>query len=181
MSIAGIAASGFFSGAIAQSSRNRLQQVQQEFQRLSQDLEAGNLAQAQTDLTTLRKDLPGGQGAGQSDSRAAQPGWQQLAQDLRAGNLTAARSDFANLKQDAQGGSGPAIHPHRHARHGEDSGSSANGIAQVLSQLGQALQSNNISAAQQSYSTLLEEFQAAGGTGLNPGLATTAGAVSVSA
>jgi len=36
----------------------------------------------------------------------------------------------------------------------------------VFSQLGQALQSSNISAAQQSYTTLLQEFQQAdGGTG----------------
>ena len=153
MSIAGIAASSFFSGAIAQSTRAKFKQAQQEFQELGQDLKAGNLGQARTDLAALQKDFPGAQGAvpgaAQNDSIAAGRGFQQLSNDLQAGNLAAAQSDFANLRQDLPQGTGPAIHPHRHPRHGEDATGNPNGLAQVLSQLGQALQSSNISAAQQ--------------------------------
>ena len=206
MSIAGIAGSSFFSGAIAQSSHTKVKQAQQDFQRLGQDLQAGNLAQAQTDLTTLQKDFPEAssaieglaqqglaqqgmaqqgvaqQGVAQNDSGTVQPRFQQLSQDLKAGNLAAAQADFATLRQDLQPGNGPAIHPHTHPRYAEGSAANTNGIAPVLSQLGQALQSSNISAAQQSYATLLQEFQQAGaGTGLVGPVAGSSGAVSLSA
>ena len=65
MSIAGIAASSFFSGAIAQSAHTKVKQAQQDFQRLGQDLQAGNLARAQADLTALQKDFPEAPSAGQ--------------------------------------------------------------------------------------------------------------------
>jgi HPt (histidine-containing phosphotransfer) domain-containing protein len=145
---------------------------------LGQDLQAGNLASAQTDLTALQKDLPGAQGAtpsatsgvtsgansgtAQSDRRTAQQGLQQLSHDLQAGNLAAAQSDFTNLRQAVQSGNGSGAHSHHHARHGDESSASSNSISQVLSQLGQSLQSDNLSAAQQSYTTLLQEFQQSG-------------------
>jgi len=92
MSIAGIAASSFFSGAIAQSSQNKFQQAQQEFQQLARDLQAGSLSQAQTDLATLQKQFPVAQGTSSratgSDSLSARSGFRQLSQDLQAGNLT---------------------------------------------------------------------------------------------
>lgn len=193
MSIAGIAASSFFSGAIAQGAHTRIKQAQQDFQQLGQDLQAGNLTQARADLTALQKEIPAASSPIQSasqpgvsqevvarnDSRTAQPGFQQLSQDLKAGNLAAAQADFAALRQDLQPGTGLTTHPHRHPRYAEDSAAGTNGIAQVLSQLGQALQSSNISAAQQSYATLLEEFQnSGGGTGLVGAVAGTSGAVS---
>src|SRR6266851_2962962 len=98
MSIAGIAASSFFSGAIAQSAHTKVKRAQQDFQQLGQDLQAGNLEQAQADLTALQKDFPkvpsagqgvvqqGGaqKGAAQNDSSTVQPGFQQLSQDLKA-------------------------------------------------------------------------------------------------
>ncbi len=139
MSIAGIAASSFFSGAIAQSAHTKVQQGQQDFQQLGQDLQA-------------------------------------------AGNLERAQADFAALRQDLQPGTGLTTHPHRHPRYAEDPSANTNGIAQVFSQLGRALQSSNISAAQQSYATLLQEFQqAGGGTGLVGPVAGSSGAVSLSA
>ena len=117
------AASSFFSGAIAQSAHTKVKQAQKDFQQLGQDLQAGNLAQSQTDLTALQKDFPeapsaiqGGaqQGVAQNDSGTVQPGFQQLSQDLKAGNPAATRTDFATLRQDLQPGTGLAIHPHRH-------------------------------------------------------------------
>src|SRR5882724_946939 len=128
MSIAGIAASSFFSGAIAQSAHTKVKQAQKDFQQLGQDLQAGNLAQAQTDFTALKKDFPEApsaiqgaaqqgvaqqgvaqqgvaqQGPAQTDSGTVQPRFQQLSQDLKAGNLAAAQADFATLRQDLQPG-----------------------------------------------------------------------------
>ena len=168
---------------------------------MGQDLQAGNLAQAQTDFTALKKDFPEApsaiqgaaqqgvaqqgvaqQGPAQTDSGTVQPRFQQLSQDLKAGNLAAAQADFATLRQDLQPGNGLATRPHRHPRYADGSAANTNGIAQVLTQLGQALQSSNISAAQQSYTTLLQEFQQAdGGTGLVGPVVGGSGAVSLSA
>lgn len=181
MSIAGIAASSFFSGAIAQASQGKFQKVRQEFQQLGQDLQSGNL-QAQSDLAGLTKDLPVFQPSGTSGAQV--PGTtfsqslQKLAQDLQAGNLAAAQSDSTNLRQAVQSGRGSGVHSHHHARHGHESSASANSISQVLSQLGQTLQSGNLSAAQQSYTTLLQGFQQSGaGIALDGGIAPGSGPV----
>ena len=171
MSLAGIAATSFFSGAIAQSSHNKLK-AQQEFQQIGQDIQAGNLTQAQTDLATLQKNFPGAQPAGANGSTAAQA-FQKLSQDLNRGNLPAAQSDFSDLQQNFQPSSERIVHHRNH--HLESAATAQNGIAQVFSQLGQALQSGNIASAQQSYASLLQDFQqyisssAAGTSALAPG------------
>jgi hypothetical protein len=58
MSIAGLAASSFFSGNIAHSTQTLSRQLQQEFERLGQDIQTGNVHQAQADLAILKTDLP---------------------------------------------------------------------------------------------------------------------------
>lgn len=186
MSIAGIAASSFFSGAIAQASQGKVQKGRQEFQQLGQDLQSGNLAQAQSDLAGFTKDLPVFQPSGTSGVQV--PGTtfnqslQKLAQDLQAGNLAAAQSDFTNLRPAVQSGNGTGVHSHHHARHGDESSASANSISQVLSQLGQTLQAGNLSAAQQSYTSLLQELQQSGaGIALDGGIAAGSGPVNFTA
>jgi hypothetical protein len=52
------------------------------------------------------------------------------------------------------------MHNHHHHHVG---GSGGSAIHQLLSQLGQSLQSGNLTAAQQAYSTLLQEFQQSNG------------------
>jgi hypothetical protein len=59
----------------------------------------------------------------------------------------------------------PKFHDGHRRHYGEGTATSSNDLAQVLSQLGQALQSNNIAAAQQSYTTLLQDFQQYGTRG----------------
>jgi hypothetical protein len=61
MSISAISSSILNSATQASSTQN---QFQADFQRLSKDLQSGNLSAAQTDFATLQKDLPGGGGAG---------------------------------------------------------------------------------------------------------------------
>jgi hypothetical protein len=82
---------------------------------------------------------------------------------LQAGNLSAAQSDFATLQQDTQQQQGAAQIPHHHHHHAESSqtsdASQQNGIASLLSQLGQELQSGNVNLAQQTYTTLQQDFQ----------------------
>ena len=181
MSLAGIAATSFFSSAIAQSSHNKLK-AQQEFQQIGQDIRAGNLAQAQTDLATLQKDFPEIQPSStnspHSPSATIPQTLQKLQQDLATGNHSAAQSDFSNLQTSAQQIAGRVA---RHHHHLQSSGPKPADVTQLFSQLGQALQSGNIASAQQSYASLLQDFQqyisssAAGTSSLAPG------AVSVSA
>lgn len=156
MSIAGISSSGFASNA--QSMQTNMQQVRQEFQQLGQDLESGNLSAAQTDFATLQQLVPQSTSSTQSNNSIAQA-FNQLAQDLQSGNLTAAQQEYATIQQDFQN-QGSQVHHHHH--HG--GGNGENGVTQLLQQLGQDLQSGSLSAAQQAYSTLVQDFPILGQT-----------------
>jgi outer membrane protein assembly factor BamD (BamD/ComL family) len=84
----------------------------------------------------------------------------QLSKDLQSGNLSAAQQDFATIQQDMQANavqSGGHRHHHRGGMEG-----SQNGISSLFSQLGQALQSGDLSTAQQVFSSLQQDFQQAG-------------------
>ncbi len=165
MSVSGISSSSFFDYG-SQSIQNRMQQFQKEFQQLGQDLQSGNLSAAQSDFATLQQYAP--QTSSSSSSQSSNPiaqEFSQLSQDLQSGNLSAAQSDFSTLQQDFQNA---ATQGHHHHHHG--GGGGANAFSQSLQQLGQALQSGNLTAAQQAYSTLQQEFQqfmqnSAGSTG----------------
>ena len=149
------------------------QQVKQGFQLLGQDLQSGNLSQAQSNFASLQQLLPGGQqsslltpASGAQSSNPLATAVSQLAQDLKSGNLTAAQSDFATVQQNLQqaGPQAGAAHGHHHHHHQSDgdSGQSSgqqNPISTLFGQLGQDLQSGNLSAAQQAYSSLQQDFQ----------------------
>jgi hypothetical protein len=155
MSVSGILSSAVFSLG-AHLLQNRTQKMHSEFQQLGQDLQSGNLQAAQADFATLQQLQP------QSSSKPSTPGtttitqdFSQLAADLKAGNLTAAQKDFTTLQKDLQT-QPPTVHHRRH--HGSDSGGSGT-MGQLFSQLGQALQSGNLSTAQQAYAALQQDFQ----------------------
>src|SRR4029077_8607021 len=69
MSIVGILASNFFSAKAApgtaganqsiENNPSKFQQIKAEVQQLGQDLQSGNLTQAQSDFATLAQDFPG--------------------------------------------------------------------------------------------------------------------------
>jgi hypothetical protein len=154
MSVSGISSSSLFDYN-TQSVQNRKQQFQQEFQQLGQDLQSGNLSAAQADFATLQQLGPqtNSTSSSQSSNPIAQE-FSQLSQDLQSGNVSAAQKDYSTIQQDFQTHAGQA---HHHHHGGGGSGESA--MSQLLSQLGQALQSGNLSAAQQAYSTLQQDFQ----------------------
>ncbi|MGA8493617.1 MAG: hypothetical protein WB711_24560 [Terriglobales bacterium] len=163
MSVSGISSSSLFDLLESASAQNPKQQVQQEIQQLGKDLSAGNLSAAQADFATLQKNDPQASTATSSTSNnPIAQAFQQLAQDLQSGNLSGAQQDFSTLQQDLQSqGSG-----HHHHSHAQDSNSAQqNPIAQLFTELGQALQSGNLSAAQQAYTTLQQDFQSASGNG----------------
>lgn len=175
----GVILGSVLQGALAATNAaSKFKQFQLEFQQLGKDLQAGNLTQAQSDLVTLTQNSPflqasaasgtaastsgaAGSSAGVSNSPIAHA-FNQLAQDLQAGNVTAAQRDFSTIQQDfqnAQGqaqtqGSGGGHHHHHAAGSGWTSP-----LAQLFSQLGQALHTGNLTSAQQAYSTLQQDFQ----------------------
>jgi len=139
-----------------ESIQSNSQSFQGEFQQLGQDLQAGNLSAAQQDFVTLQQLAPEGSSA--SSARSNNPiaqAFNQLSQDLQSGNLSGAQQDYANIQQDFQN---LASKGHRHHRHHHSSDGSGE-IGQLLDQLGQALQSGNLSGAQQFYATLQQDLQ----------------------
>jgi hypothetical protein len=194
MSVSGVSSSDPLQTSVAQGAQSKFQQIQTQFQKIGQDLQSGNLTQAQADYVTLSQQLPSSQQAGNSTSAGPTStlakAFQTLGQDLQAGNLAASQADFATIQQDTQLQSSGQSHGHHHHHHGEGSSQQTNGtLQQDLTSLGKALQSGNLSSAQQVYSTLQTDLQqeflnlsAATGSSTTPASSTTgSGTVNVSA
>jgi len=149
-----------------QTIQSRMQRFRQEFQQLGQDLQSGNLSAAQQDFVTLQQLGPQGSSASSSaqSSNPIAQAFNQLAQDLQSGNLSAAQQDYSNIQQDFQNQAAQTQGHHHHHHGGGGSGSEGSAISQLFSQLGQALQSGSLSAAQQAYNSLLQDLQQFGQT-----------------
>jgi hypothetical protein len=144
MSIAGIASSSL--SQLANIQRN-YQQVRGEFKQLGQDLQAGNLAQAQTDFVTLSQSAGSQFGSNSPVTKTLNT----IGQALQSGDLATARQAFSSLPV---GIVGPCAEPrHSHV------GTTHNPFGQALNQLGQALQSGNLSAAQQAFAAMQQTWQ----------------------
>jgi outer membrane protein assembly factor BamD (BamD/ComL family) len=182
MSVSGISSSSLFNTSGVQS---LFQQFQQTFQQLGQDLQSGNLSAAQSDFAALQNlGSQNSTATSQSNSSIAQA-FSQLAKDLQSGNLSAAQQDFATIQQDFQSqsaqGQTQSTEGHHH-HHGSGGGSSE--VSQLLDQLGTALQSGDLSSAQQAYSSLAQQFQQSSqstGAASQPATQTDSSGVSVSA
>jgi hypothetical protein len=89
----------------------------------------------------------------QSPSQLIQSEFQQLGLDLQSGNLAQAKSDFNTLSKNLPSvsqNSGIPINDSAAA-------TNTNPVAQAFAQLGQDLQSGNLSAAQQDFTTIRED------------------------
>jgi hypothetical protein len=157
MSVSGISSSSLFNYYSTQDVQNKMKQIQQEFQQLGQDLQSGNLSSAQSDFATLQQLMPqnNSTSSAQSNNPIAQA-FSQLSKDLQAGNLSAAQQDYTTIQQDFQN---QAAQMHGHHHHHGGGGSEASAISQLMTQLGQALQSGNLSTAQSVFSSLQQELQ----------------------
>ena len=146
------------------------QKVRSDLRQVGQDLQSGNVTQASADYATLEQDLPG------SATDPNSPFGQKLAalgQALQSGDLSGAQQAYSALHQSR--GAGGHHHHHHHAQGGGSDGQSNNPLDQVLSQLGQDLQSENLSGAQQDFASLLQQLGSA--TSYDPaGAAPVAGA-----
>jgi len=184
MSIAGILASSALS-LLTPSAQNPAKTLKQDFQQLGQDLKSGNLSAAQSDFTALQQNVTASASAVPSPQTAASPStaisqdFAKLSTDMQSGNLTGAQADYNSILQAFQtqaAQSQAATGHHHHAASNEASDSSANSTstsptsatsssttsnpaAQAFTALGQALQSSNLVAAQQAYSSLQQDFQ----------------------
>lgn len=152
------------------------------FQQLGKDLQAGNLSGAQSDFATLTQS---GTSTQLSSNSTISQAFNTLGQALKAGNLTAAQQDFTTLQQDVQQAAGTtgAHHHHHHHSGGGSSAQQTDPISEAFGSLGQALQSGNLSAAQQAYSTIqtdMAQFASSAGIGggstsSTPGQSTSSG------
>lgn len=170
MSVLAIANS-IFSQFDSLAAHSKSQQLKQGFQQLGQDLQSGNLSQAQGDFDSLQQFLPGGQQSpsvtsaiNTQSSNPLAAAVSQLAQDLKSGNLTAAQSDITAVQQDSQQvgqqqGANQAHHHHHHSGGSSRSSTQQDPISTLFGQLGQDLQSGNVSGAQQAYASLQQDFQ----------------------
>jgi outer membrane protein assembly factor BamD (BamD/ComL family) len=153
MSVAGISSTSLssYNSPTVQNSR---QQLQQQFQMLGQDLQSGNLSAAQSALASLQQSAPQPNSAAlsQSNNPIAQE-FSQLSTDLQSGNVAAAKQDYSTIQQDSQN-QATSLHHHHH----QAGGSEASAMSQGLQELGQALQSGNLSSAQQAYSALQQDL-----------------------
>lgn len=156
MSVSGILSSSLYNYGL-QAVQQRGQQMRSEFQQLGQDLKSGNLSAAQSDFASLQQLKQGSPSSSMHTNSTMGQDFQQLAQDLKSGNTSAAQQDYAKIQQDLQSQSAQA-HGHHH-HHGGGGSEDANDLTQTMDDLGQALQSGNISTAQQAYSSLEQEFQ----------------------
>jgi hypothetical protein len=153
MSIAGIASTALTQLANVQ---HNYQKVQSEFKQLGQDLQAGNLTQAQADFVTLSQSLASNQQTGAVSSSGSSP--------ASPPNLVGPNA----VSQPPQANSASGSHHRIHFR-------------QALSQLGQALQAGNLVAAQQAFATMAEIWQKFGSSAASSSAATQSAPVNVNA
>jgi hypothetical protein len=145
--------SSISSSSLSQSVQDwqvRTQKIQNEFQQLGQDLQAGNLSQAQSDFAALSQNTSA---ALQLNSSVAQA-FSALGTALQSGNISAAQRAYSTLQQDVQQS---GLGHRRHQAHGNGAttnSSASNSLSQLFSSLGSILQSGSLSAALTAYATL---------------------------
>ncbi|MGA7567204.1 MAG: hypothetical protein WBW53_14210 [Terriglobales bacterium] len=194
MSVSGILSSSFLQNQLSSASNP----YQKDMEKLSQDLQSGNLSAAQSDFATLQKAFApasASTSATSTSTNTVAQAFNQLSSDLQSGNLSAAQKDYSTLQQDLQGQSATSSHlAHNHHRiaspglgvdsnSGNSDSSSPNSLLQDLNQLGQSLTSGNLTGAQQAYATLEQQLQqfALGSANLTSGSLLVQSPVSVEA
>jgi hypothetical protein len=161
MSVAGISSNLFNFQSSSTPSSNPInptiqQEFGQDFKQLGQDLQSGNLSAATADLAAIQKLEPqsptGGTAAWYSNSPQGQE-FSQMSQALQSGNLAAAQQDYSSIQTQNRAAHEGGGHHHLH---GEAGGQ--NSLSQAIQALGQALQSGNLTSAQQAYATLQQDL-----------------------
>jgi hypothetical protein len=140
-----------------QNYQNRFQQVKTAFQQLGADLQAGSLTQAQQDFAALTQTISAPPAA---SNTSVSNDLNALGQALQSGNLSDAQNAYSTLLQDSQSASQTYRgHHHHHHHHAGGAQQQNNAIAQAFGSLGTALQSGDLSGAQQAYSAISQTLQ----------------------
>ena len=169
-------------GSVSDPSRLRFQQIHGDFQSIQNDLQAGNIANAQLDFASLLKDAPALQNQLQSGAAAtttaatsAQPNaLNALSTSLQAGDVSGAQTALTTLQQTLGGAQG---HHHHHRHHSSStppptgSDTTASGLTSPNGQtvrndfqtLASALQSGDLTGAQQALAQLQKDAPRFGG------------------
>ena len=168
MTISGLTSTSLFTPP--PQATNPQSKIRQQIAALFQDIKAGNLSAAQSDLGTVNQLLGGttstsnstdtvsATGASTSTSGQTNPLSQLLSQigsSLQSGDITGAQSalsTFETQAQQTQGDGGST--PHHHHHHGGGGGGSGSGVNDALAQLIQSVQSGDLTGAQNSYAAL---------------------------
>jgi len=160
--------------SVNSATRASYQQIRSDFKALQSDLQAGNVASAQVDFDTLLKDAPQLKSQLQNAATTTQPNaLSALSTSLQAGDLSGAQTAFASLGQMLSGtqsalGSTGQMHHHRHHHHQHGGTSAASlldssagnpatdqqTVQNDFQALAGALQSGNITSAQQAFAQL---------------------------
>ena len=160
--------------SVSSATRANYHQIRSDFKALQSDLQAGNIASAQVDFDTLLKDAPQLKSQLQSSATTTQPNaLSALSTSLQAGDISGAQTAFAALGQTPDGtqsalGSTGQMHRHHHHHHQHQSSTAASlldgaegnpaadqqTIQNDFQALASALQSGNITSAQQAFAQL---------------------------
>jgi outer membrane protein assembly factor BamD (BamD/ComL family) len=138
--------------------QNAEQVAQQDYTRLASDLQAGNLAGAQSDYANLQQLVRAYQGPSLS-TNAIQKDFGALGQDLQSGNLAQSQGELSQLQGDFQTATQNPVQQ----------------VRQDYGQLAGALQSGNLTEAQSAYRALEQELQTQSGSGHAAATNSTAG------
>ncbi|MGO9136153.1 MAG: hypothetical protein ACLP9S_17860 [Syntrophales bacterium] len=158
--------------------QNSFQQINQLFHQLGQALQSGDLSGAQNAFSSLQQLLPSSsanqaQTTQQTNQSTFTTDLNALGQALQSGDLSKAQAAFAKLQQDMQSVQ-KGHHHHHKADNSQNSASSSNSSSSsnqtnevqanfqqmrtYFSQLGQALQSGDLSGAQKAFASLQQLF-----------------------
>jgi len=156
--------------SVTSTSRASYQQIRSDFKTLQNDLQSGSLANAQVDFATLLKDAPQLNNQLQSGATATTQtsDLSALSTSLQSGDLTGAKAALGSLGQDLgfarnSLSSMGQVHRHHHHHHADsDSATAGNASGDQAVQsdfqaLSSALQSGNITSAQQALAQLQKD------------------------
>ncbi len=153
MSISGISSST----NLYQDPLSQMQSVRQDFSSLTTSLALGDVTAAQKAFTTLMQDL------GNTSAQSGQTGaTSQVSTDLttlgtalNSKDLTGAQKAFATLLDDLKAG---GLHHHHHHRHTGSTQNTTDTLSTDLTTLGNALNSKDLTAAQNAFATLMQDI-----------------------
>jgi len=170
--------SSSFNSSQTNEMQTNFQQIKQLFQQLGQSLQSGDLSGAQNVYSSLQQLLPSAsvnqaQTTQQTNQSTFMNDLNALGQALQSNNLSDAQAAFAKLQQDMQSVQ-KGHHHHHKAGNTQNSVSSSNSssssnqtnvmqanfqqMSTYFSQLGQALQSGDLSGAQKAFASLQQLF-----------------------